>query len=229
MLFRSNTGTTANKYQYNGKEIQDDFGLYWYDYGARFYDPMVGRWHTIDPMAESYYSFSPFHFSGNNPMKFLDLNGMNYDWVEKAGGGELVWDDKVTSANDKDLQKGDKYLGKAVVVFGGSTDEKLGKGQNLFGEGAKLANVTVYGPDGADDVKTYKGFTMSSDFSKWGAVADGDYSVNYDDKGKSGALTSNWAVNARGKVPALGGINPSPYGEFDDSKVGIFIDRKSVV
>ena len=79
VMSQLNSGSTTNKYQYNGKELQDDFGLYWYDYGARYYDPMIGRWHTVDPKAESYYSFSPFHFSGNNPMKFLDLNGMNYD------------------------------------------------------------------------------------------------------------------------------------------------------
>ncbi len=75
--FSAGTGTSKN--WYNGKEIQDDFGLYWYDYGARFYDPMLGRWQSVDPMAEKYNSYSPYHFSGNNPLKFLDLNGMNYD------------------------------------------------------------------------------------------------------------------------------------------------------
>ena len=47
-----------NKYQYNGKELNDDFGLNWNDYGARFYDPAIGRWNAIDPMGEKYYSLS---------------------------------------------------------------------------------------------------------------------------------------------------------------------------
>ncbi len=51
----------------------------WYDYGARFYDAQIGRWHSVDPLAEEYYSQSPFHFSGNNPIYYVDDNGMNYD------------------------------------------------------------------------------------------------------------------------------------------------------
>jgi hypothetical protein len=55
------------------------FGVRLYDYGARFYDPQIGRWMVIDPMAEIYISTSPYIFSGNNPVKFVDLNGMDYD------------------------------------------------------------------------------------------------------------------------------------------------------
>jgi len=68
----------AKKYQYNGKELQDDYGLDWYDYGARFYDASLGRWFVQDAMAEKYYSNSPYHFSGNNPIKFVDIDGRDY-------------------------------------------------------------------------------------------------------------------------------------------------------
>lgn len=82
--------SSGNKYRYNGKELQDDMGLDWFDYGARFYDPALGRWFSEDPLAEGYFSNSPYHFSGNNPVRFLDLNGMNYDDFYFAQDGELI-------------------------------------------------------------------------------------------------------------------------------------------
>ena len=64
-----------NRYLYNGKELQDDFGLDWYDYGARFYDAQIGRFHVIDRFVDSYHSLSPYGYCAGNPIKYIDING----------------------------------------------------------------------------------------------------------------------------------------------------------
>ena len=72
-----------NDFRYNGKELQDDFGLDWYDYGARFYDAQLGRWHVVDPQAERYNSISPYVYVANNPLLFIDPNGEEIDVSSK--------------------------------------------------------------------------------------------------------------------------------------------------
>ena len=73
-------GTTGNTqpYKYNGKELDTKKGLNWYDYGARHYDAALGRFTTNDPLAEKYYSMSPYTYCADNPVKFIDPNGMEY-------------------------------------------------------------------------------------------------------------------------------------------------------
>jgi len=64
-----------NPYLYNGKEFQPDLELNWYDYGARYYDASLGRWHTIDRFAEKYLSYNTYQYALNNPIKYIDING----------------------------------------------------------------------------------------------------------------------------------------------------------
>ncbi|MBN2639491.1 MAG: RHS repeat-associated core domain-containing protein [Bacteroidales bacterium] len=71
---------SEHKFKYNGKELQDDAvgtnALNMYDYGARFYDPAVGRWFVPDPLAEKYMPVSPYTYAINNPIRLIDIDGL---------------------------------------------------------------------------------------------------------------------------------------------------------
>jgi len=64
-----------NYYKYNAKELQEELNLQWLDFGARMYDPVVGRWWQPDRYAEKYYHLSPYSYAANNPINVIDVNG----------------------------------------------------------------------------------------------------------------------------------------------------------
>ena len=90
-------------YKYNGKEFDAKKGLNWYDYGARHYDAVLGRFTTNDRFAEKYYSMSPYQYGANSPVGNIDVNGDSI--IIKPNANGIIDQIKVLFGYDTKFQK----------------------------------------------------------------------------------------------------------------------------
>lgn len=81
----ASSSSSVQPYKYNGKELDRKGGLDWYDYGARHYDAVLGRWHAVDPLSEKYYNWSPYVYCKDNPILRIDVDGKDDYTVNNAG------------------------------------------------------------------------------------------------------------------------------------------------
>jgi len=85
--------------------------LNWYDYGARHYDAVLGRFTTVDPLAEKDYLNAPYNYCGNNPVIRIDPTGMLASPIYDEEGNLLGTDDeglqgKAIIMNKNDFKQG---------------------------------------------------------------------------------------------------------------------------
>ncbi|MCT4639972.1 MAG: DUF6443 domain-containing protein [Bacteroidales bacterium] len=76
------SGSSTNKYLYNGKELQEETGFI--DYGFRFYDKEIGRWNVVDPMIEKHHDYSGYSYTYNNPIIYSDIMGLDTSFANNA-------------------------------------------------------------------------------------------------------------------------------------------------
>jgi RHS repeat-associated protein len=91
MAEQSQLGLYHSPYKFNGKELDDETGFYYY--GARYYDPRISIWASVDPLAEKFVAHSPYNYCFNNPVRYNDPTGMEPTPYEAA----LMADDVYTN------------------------------------------------------------------------------------------------------------------------------------
>jgi len=186
LLSTPDTENLSNLYLYNGKELQTELDLQWFDFGARPYDP-TGRlgWLLPDPLAEKYYSTSPYAYCLNNPVKYIDPDGREV-FITGALSEEAL---KQLQAKMKDritLTKNEET---------GRLTYTINEGQKLKGDAKRMAGMIDNETITVNLITTNKNETSTGNLMIGGAFMGN--TVTTDANGNVTNVTANQEVNPK--------------------------------
>ncbi|MGZ3890717.1 MAG: RHS repeat domain-containing protein, partial [Mucilaginibacter sp.] len=126
------------QYKYNGKEFSTD--LTEYDYGSRYYNPVIGRWVVIDPDAELNKRYSPYNYCVNNPIRNIDPDGNQ--WVWNSATYMFRWEPNVYQQSDLS-DATDVFVGINYLYTGTNGLRSFLSGDGNHYDGVLMGNVDL--------------------------------------------------------------------------------------
>ena len=201
------------KYKFGGKEYDDTFNINTYDFGARNYDPALGRWMNLDPLAEAMRRHSPYNYAFDNPVYFIDPDGMfptdSYGMSTATGAVDVIGGFDVNTVDGEGNILSTEYhanindANNAASAIDATIDHSGGGGDT--GGGASLTNKR--------NVGGVAGLSMGAD------------GVGEVDSGNKNPLLSNSkaAVSTMGKFFSLGsmGMSYSDWAKGGGATTGV--------
>ena len=203
-----------NRLDYNGKEEQTTGDLKYLDYGARMYDNTIGRWFNTDPLAEKYYSYSPFNYCINNPLILIDPIGEDVYFIFYSLSDSRFFDAAMTRY--REIKSNELYdPEKDHIYFLGLSD--LGKLESYVNNSlthardmgyGKTVEAAFYGHGGADGPV---GDTDTSGLYNLGAETGSTFDKRQ--LSKEGWERINWNFDPENSVMAFYGCRTASFAE----------------
>jgi RHS repeat-associated protein len=193
--WQTQAAPVGDRYRYNGKEFSEELGLY--DYGARWYDPAIGRWNAVDPLAGSMASWSPYNYVFGNPISLTDPDGRSPD-----GGivSKVKHEDGSTSLN----------VTATVYIYGDQANEGFASDLQTQINAAWNAENSVLNFKGTDYDVTFNISVVAVTTGEAAALADGNT-----DKSKNFLRVYEGSTEAEGYQGPFGSAFVGNSGKLD--------------
>ncbi len=226
-------GRDEYQYKYNGKEWQDELSLNLYDYGARNYDAALGRWMNMDPLAEKYFDTSIYSYVCNDPVNYIDPDGMDRYYMNDQGktilalvedGDDILYFGGKDNKSIIDTNKDGKQDSKDGIII--KTKGLLEQLKQQKGKTTSLYTSTVEQSETAED-------DMLNIFHFAANNTKVEFSLKfYEKEGKNlislGTYNSEWSspgFDTYGKVKANKAYHNHPY---DDKYTPTYTEENSM-
>ncbi|MHB2154422.1 RHS repeat domain-containing protein [Calditrichota bacterium GD2] len=180
-----NTALNYVLYKFSGKELDEESGINWYYFGARYYDPVIGRFNTVDPKWYLRVWESPYAYTGNNPINRIEIKGLY--WIKSSKGKVVAYSYPLYASIIMEIP--------SFFPFGGILTNSVKR----FGFG----DYTVSNASWASSILPFKKYKSLITSIFWGASNFDDYRQwNWDKKTFSLAVKLGYAENI-----STGGMN----------------------